>query len=490
MINKETAASAIALSLSMAGQGKVISAVAGTPLADLVGLTIDANRFLTVDVSEDATSESVNDFLMSNAGLLETTTSGVGSALSNHDIALDNYIASISAAVRNHISFAKNTVAPAVLTMANDVIKMMGTKKSTAADFSIEVKYLPSPMVNGGFEDSVAGYAGKVRFPPENKLRLGAMSFEQLVELIQTGSAAYDKTVAEWLSTKPATFWTNLWCNVFMGQSCALESENFDIVDLFKSSKTGVDEALFVYLVARKLHNSPPEKTEMSLSRFKEVITQHLVYTADKLVGALKADSDNFKTGTLVSDLNRNKKCIVVNGNVYRGWIELGGTNEVLLGLLVTNDNFFSVAKIDEGRQNYLDSWNTYEHMSDLAEKNKSFTNFKQYLTIAFADSMKNVTQSEKDMVAAMPNVSENIINYFSDGMRMLSIKDMSDVHEVCLKLMTRSRFYYTDAEKLLRGINEAVRINPNIDVRQAALMSMIEYVTDYVVDQMKITAA
>jgi len=490
MINKETAASAIQLSLSMAAQNKVVSSVAGTPLADLVAITIDSNRFATIDVLSDDSSDTVNEFLLSNASTLEHTTSGLGDVLSNHDVSMDSYIRSISAAVRNHISFAKNVVAPAVLTMASEVIAMMGTKKSVASDFSIEVKYLPAPMVNGGFEDSIAKYSGKARFPPENKLRLDDMSFEQLVELIQTGSAAYDKTVAEWLGTKPAKFWTNLWCNVFMGRSCELTSENFDIVDLFKDSKKYIDEALFVYLVARKLYSSPPEKTDMSLSRFKEVMSQHLTYAADKLLGAIKGAGDNFKNGTLVNDINRSQKSVVVNGNVYTGWIELGGTNEVLLGLLVTNDNFFSVVKIDENRQNYLDSWNTYEHMSELAEKNKSFVNFKQYLTIAFGNSMNNVSQTEHDVVAAMPMVSENIVNYFAENMRMLAIKDMSDVQEVCLRLMTRSRFYYTDAEKLLRGINEAIRINPNIDVRQAALMSMIEYVTDYVVDQMKVTAA
>lgn len=487
MINKDTAASAIQLALSLASDNKVVSAVVGTPLANLVSLTIAANRFSTVDSLDDCDLSTTNEFLLGNASTLEHTTSGAGDILSNHDIALDSYIVSISSSVRNHISFAKNVVAPAVLSMANEVIGMMDAKKSALSDFNIEVRDLPSPMVNGGFEDIVSKYSNKNRFTPENKLRLGIMTFDELAELIQTGSAAYDKTVAEWLATKPAQCWTNLWCNVFMGQSCERECDNFDIENLFTDNKKYIDEALFIHLVARKLLSSPPENSGLSLTRFKEIIVQLLAFTAEKLTSSLKLSGDNYKAGVLVIELNRNNKKVVVNGSVYREWIATGGTNEVLLGLLVTNDNFFGKTKIDANRQNYLDSWNTYENMSKITEQNKSFTNFKQYLTICFGNSMKTVSDIEVDTVSALPMVSENIVKYFSDNMKMVSIKDMSDVHDICLKLMCRSRFYYTDAEKILRGINEAIKVSPSIDVRQAALLSMIEYVVDYIVDQMQV---
>jgi hypothetical protein len=64
---------------------------------------------------------------------------------------------------------------------------------------------------------------------------------------------------------------------------------------------------------------------------------------------------------------------------------------------------------------------------------------------------------------------------------------DMKDLWSVSLKLVCRSRFDHTQAERILSGIEEVKRDNPSIDVREAAAVSMIKYVAYWVSSQLKL---
>lgn len=490
MINKDTAIASNKTSLMMANKNLTIKAQSGTPLGELVGISMTLANIGRSTVSPDTDDLTIIDqFLVDNASVLEACTIGFGEALSNHDIVFDSYVTSISSAVQQHISFAKNVVAPVVLAMSKETMTMMGVKSSAASMFNIETIDLPAPMTNGDFEGTLATYKGKPRVVPENKLTFEQKTIDDLIVLMKTGSADYDKCLLEWVASKPVGFFINLWTNVFMNRACALSSDNFDIEDLFNDEKKYVDHALFVYLVSRKLFDVVPKDSEMSLTRYKDLINQNLTYSADKLMGAYKKYNSDIKAKVLVSSIDRQQKTISVNGAVYREWVSTGGKNEVLLGLVVSNDNYFTSPQIDKNSQVYYDSWLTYEQFTALAEKNRSFTLFKEYLTIAFSNGMKDMNMQEISIAETLPGVSQNISKYFFENLALITSGDLADVHEVCLRLVCRSRFYYTDSEKILRGINEAFKTNPSIDVRQAALLSMIEYVTDYVVDQMTVSS-
>lgn len=55
------------------------------------------------------------------------------------------------------------------------------------------------------------------------------------------------------------------------------------------------------------------------------------------------------------------------------------------------------------------------------------------------------------------------------------------------MEIITRSRFYFTDAEMVLSYMEQAAAINPSIQPSEAALLAVIEYVADYLADQMTV---
>ena len=64
----------------------------------------------------------------------------------------------------------------------------------------------------------------------------------------------------------------------------------------------------------------------------------------------------------------------------------------------------------------------------------------------------------------------------------------IGDIWEVASRVVAERIFYYTDAYCILTGINDACKQNPNIDVNEAALLSTIEYVCEYVCDQLVVS--
>ena len=155
--------------------------------------------------------------------------------------------------------------------------------------------------------------------------------------------------------------------------------------------------------------------------------------------------------------------------------------------MIVSNTPLYSCALIDKESARFLSAWNVYEQYSNTASKNNNFNKFKQALRICFANGFSILTDVEKDLKEEKPDMFSKINEYFTEELDKLRTGDMLDIHGECLKLVCRSRFYYTDAEKILQGINDAVKLNPNINVRDAAAMATCEYVFDYISDQMRV---
>jgi hypothetical protein len=71
-----------------------------------------------------------------------------------------------------------------------------------------------------------------------------------------------------------------------------------------------------------------------------------------------------------------------------------------------------------------------------------------------------------------------------SEYIGCLKLHDLDLVAELALNLMARARFYFTAGYQILSGIEQATKLNPNLDPREAALVSAVNYVTDYLADQ------
>jgi hypothetical protein len=71
-----------------------------------------------------------------------------------------------------------------------------------------------------------------------------------------------------------------------------------------------------------------------------------------------------------------------------------------------------------------------------------------------------------------------------TEYVKCLKMNDLDLIGELSLNLMARCRFYFTAGYQILSGIEQASKISTNLDPREAALVSAINYVTDFLIDQ------
>lgn len=486
MITIDSAQQSVPLALHAAKKGLAISAVQGTPVSEMCKITCDFLHDLSPALSSGGDTIEESELLAEASYLSEATKGDVNSP---HNAAMDEIINTLSIAVSSHLSFAKNVVSPSVSATAETVQQFMTKEKNPALDFKVEVHDVPEPMLNAGFEDSVSKFAGKVYLAPEQMLSLKPLAPQEILELLKTGSSLYDQKVDHWFAKMGDGWFLNVWNNFFADSKQVKIEKPLSFEDaLFKDPETD-DYCLAIYLLSRKLYDEVLEGTAMSLSAYKNLVAQYREASAIRLLTCFNNQSNILKNQILVKSYSADRKCITVNGPVYRQWLQTdnSNSNEVLLGLLVSNMVLYATALIDNKRTELLDNWNNYSNLSKITHKNKSFVLFKEAIETGFYNELENTLEQEKEFIQANSAYKETVRNLFTKELSNLTPAAMDDVFDTCTKIVCRARFYYTDSEKILCGINHAMKMNPAMDVRQAALMSTIEYVCDYLGDQLQL---
>lgn len=486
MIDTNSALYSIPLATLAANKGLVISPVEGTPISELVKISNDLLMLQCGTVMSDTATDQ--DQISSHANYFSEIT--VSDTETSHDTMMDAFIHDISKSVSNHISYAKNIVKPIIVEYVEDVQKSLGQEINPVSQFKISMVELPKPMQNAGFETSINKYAEKPFLVPSTSLYLGEIAPQGILDLMLTGSKEYDEGVKEWFVNKGDLFFMDIWNNLFRDFKISKPSTAFTFDSCLNSiSKELVDYALAIHLLSRKLYDEVPENTGLDLPKYREIVAQYREASAIKLNLEYIKYEAVLKNKTLVASIDTDGKGLSVHGAVYREWLKSGGCNETLLGMLVGRDTFYNQSLIDEAKDRFIKDWNTYALFTKTANKNNQFNRIKDILTISFAKILENMSSTERETVATMPAFTQTMESKFKEELLKLKTSDTEDIFNTCTILVCRARFYYTDAEKILSGINLAVKANPSIDIREAALLSSIEYVIDYISDQMQVTS-
>ncbi len=254
--------------------------------------------------------------------------------------------------------------------------------------------------------------------------------------------------------------------------------------DYLYNPETGIDVALAVYLLARKLSDKPLPETEMNLATYDKTIIEFRNHSGARLCAALDNLNKMDKAQILVRALSKGR-VTVVNGPVYDKWIKDGGENEVLFGNCLNKTPSVSIPDINSKAAELKALWNRHAILTATIERNKLFVRTKEILARHFQSQMRDVNQGEESTLANR----ERIIMLFNECLDNIREDELSNIWDVCLKLVCHSRFPHTEARRILLGIDRIKKENPGVDVREAAAISTIEYIANWLSTQMRVQA-
>ena len=479
MLKNNTYLAALPFADNLASKGKTLVAKPNTPLSELVRLSNAGIVQFKVD-----SVESLRNF----GQVLEATTHSTTDNASQYGLELDGYINDISKLVTSHISFAKNVVKPTVVQYAENLKQYLETNKLKPASGKFEVSTvdLSEIFLDNSFLDTLTAYEGKNILTPDANavLNLGPKTSEELLALVSTGRDRTDNLVKSWLAKQKPNFLECVWSNFF---SAANVTRNEDYQDFGTLSVLNAFEAcdvgLAILLISRKIYDDV-QQTDMPLQAYQNFVVQLRDYAGALVYNSLKKIDLLVKNKILVVEFRHTEYRAKVNGAVYRDWLEKGGSPEVIFGLLVSNNNIASQSLIDEKASDLLKTWESYVLFHNTQESNKVFDYYKDYLIISLEMSYKDMSDEEKVIVETNPNFFAIVKKLADAEIETLRTSDMANVYEVALKIIAKCRYYYTSAFNILSDINEAGKVNPNVDVREAALLAAINYLSDYLANQ------
>jgi hypothetical protein len=225
----------------------------------------------------------------------------------------------------------------------------------------------------------------------------------------------------------------------------------------------------------------------MTLAEYKKIVHQYMDAAAVKLNKAIDMKDTVKKNGSLIVSFNDTSSTVVVNEDVYLDYINNGGKNEIIFGALVSGEVPYMVNALAGKETEYQTAWDRYVLFNSSVRKNKAFVQIKEIAISVILGQLTNVTESEQELVNNNSQHMLTISKEITEFIIGLNSEQLNKVYSVALYAIAMIRFRHTDAYRFLWTINNICEVDSRIDVREAALIATTEYVTDYLMNQMKI---
>lgn len=483
MLQQQTMSMCFNLADSLTTYQNVLAAKPNTILSRLVTITNNQigalgllSKLQTVD-GENTTLDTVSKFYsdMCNASMEEVK----GGGRSLHDVAMDEAIEILKTSVNKHISFAKNVVKPSIETFISLIENNYRPVDTLTTDIQIVTYDLPELLSQYNFMESIANYKSAGIFPPDLYIPFNAMDTDALTTMLMTGDAGLDDGISKFVATKP-----DVLKNVYEGLFVARNMNLFREIST-KSEYERLETAIMVYLLANKFYNNPPEYLSgISLSDYNTNMGEFRNYAGALISNTLDVLKPIYDSKTLV--IYVKPKEIGVIGDVYREWLTTGGTIETLLGMAITGERYSGAALISENKTKLEEAWFNHLSFRSSASKLTEFGAFKDAIKFAFAELMKSHVK-EEDEIFNTPNYMAKVSELFEVLFEDIRTTDMENRTMLALRIVGKARFFYTDSFKILSIIEAVCRDNTRIDPSEAALIAAIEYMADYMADQILI---
>ena len=450
----------------------------GTPLSDLVNSSIDGMTvFGATDGGKDYNIDAETLAAMS-------AVKQDGEERSIHDLIMDKLTEVSVEGVTEHLRMARNVVKPVVVELVEAAARR-AAQINPSKILGMEVIVLERPAVwsNNSFAGMLKNYDQVPVQDPKLVLNCPELDAGAIVDLMKPGVGSLDSDIAEWVSAKGDAIFLEVWNTIFRITQIAPNAPSVSLQAMLRNPFTGADYATAVFLLARNLYekHDPLPGTEMSLTAYESALVEIRDQAAGALYRFLTMEENNMRNGVLVHSYT--DRTITVHQAVYRKWLADGGSNEVLFGNLVQAPVMTGVRQLNESAQRLLDGWERTAATLAATERNQRYVAMRRILREEYLAQINALTDVERQTLGGVQRVM-NLVDIQLDTMRNA---DVDNLYGFCLRLVCRTRFPNSSAERILEGMVEQHEPNPDLNPREAAAVATLEYIFDWVATMMEL---
>lgn len=493
MIPANAAQSAIDLAQQLEAAGRRVVAAPDSLLAKLTSVSSVAFKANTQGMIGADLTAVMNAEYTPNAAQIEAESrceSVEHETLSQHDVLMDSAISDMAQAVGQHLTFAKNTVRPLVKKFVDDAAAALAAYPDTST-YSPTVHRVSVPTVAGmnPVQSEAEKFKSVAYMPLNTPASLPACEGNLAIALMTTGSEAVDSAIQAWVQEKGESFFQTVYTVFFCASAPGI---SMTPEQMLTSKLDGADAATAAFLMGRHLLDNIPEGTTYGLADYRMTVGTIVEQCGQRLCTAYQDSESNEKAELLI--LSFSKDDVWVNAPVYDKWLAEGGNTALLFGnLLLDRPNLMLPAMLADSDK-ALQAWEQYNRFLNTTVQNRRHDAAKDTLRFVtqqlvaenIQDCFGQVAGEGVELTLETPLVKEAVDRALS-YIDFLDMERIQDLWSVGTEVVAGTIFSYSAAVTILRGIERAVKANPEIDPSEAALLSTIEYVSNWVVDQIQL---
>jgi len=408
---------------------------------------------------------------------------------STHDTFIENYTKDLSVLVSNHISFSRNVVNKEVTYFKDKVTEALESYKFQQPESIFDITYfkLDELFDSGWLVDELSTYknARKETFFKaldfSNLLRDNENMEAFISEYILIGNKEEDDSIRRWVTSFGAIKCVN---------NIANKVNEYEL-----SPCDSIHYSFFNWLFYRNLAIKSDLDVGLSSTELRSIAATNRDYFATKLLFSLEVYAKETRNGTVFCGNQFDKFSVYTDKTIplclYEESVaKLGEKNlnlDVIFGYMnsVTVDRYVTVDYLEKNAEDCLTKWKNARTLFLIRKNAEKLTVFKQILRTVFEEQLNNIeNEEEKEYVTGnsnhLPKVREEGNKYIDD----LCNEDVFDLDCIALELVAKIRFSYSCGYTILKEMTKLLEQDDKLTPTEAATYSVINYVTDFLLDQ------
>lgn len=422
---------------------------------------------------------------------VEIKTSSKDGEPSPHSLYQDEFIKDISKAVRTHLSFAKTEVMPVIKDITEYVTTFVSDCQNN--NYVLNLEMVPIE-IHPIFEDSslldlLEDYAHLDSTSALDYITLGDKDYSELKVLALSEDKHLNEDLIEYFSsnTRGKKFMRDplyVAYNTFFNP----ESDFKTSLDAIEKDVPNFKLAVYlaVFLMAIRLIDNPPSNLNMDFLDYKTKLVGIRNAAGRKIHSTLKTFESFENTGTVLYNSSPGDIIFVSKKNYTEFVNEVEEGQSVVLGSFVSENSKYGAASLKTSKDLFLAIWRDYTEVQQIRSREQIATEISlalsNYLVVGSPDT--KLTETEEEYLVDNPNYVAECRERASEFAKNFSLKKLDDIEDYITDYVLETRFFFTSAKTIINGMREAGRLNKDLEPREAAYLSVIDYLIDFFVDQ------
>lgn len=481
MLRDQSVESVLPLATKLTEANVVVEAIGETPLAVL------KNAAWSPLTEGDAVG-SLDQTSILHRTIEATRSPGLDGKV-KHDTAMEDIVDVVAKTVQSNLQLAKNVVNPIikdVVKFVDDAVAEANVKAVTLMNVVPDV-YRPI-WNNPQIESMVARYS---QTPPSDTKVVHALppvDPQTIADLLTTGAGRLDEEIKEWMNDLPEGYLVDVY-NSFFNRAASSEYIGSKFIDFF-GTQCDREAVLAIHLMARRLEKNIPEDVNMDVGEYRSYMIEVQAQSGRCLARVFETRAKEIKNKTVVKrwpavmpeNLGAKVENIIVNADIYDQWLNDGGCPEILFGAFLVDRNTVYADLIAKGEQ-YKKTWERQDNLLRMRASTQRFNVTLGALRKALTTQI-NKMEEEQLPVANRASLHERL-NQFMEG---VNAKDLEDIYSVAQRLVCDTLYAHTNAKDILVAMDNIGRENPDMDIREVALLATVDVVAAWVAKLMKVS--